>query len=56
MLWTAPELLRMNDPPPNGTPAGDIYSFAIIMQEIIERGPPYCNCRLTPKGKMIYFW
>ncbi|EDV22105.1 uncharacterized protein TRIADDRAFT_29353, partial [Trichoplax adhaerens] len=49
MLWTAPELLRMTEAPINGTQPGDVYSFAIIMQEIIERGPPFCNSRLTPK-------
>jgi atrial natriuretic peptide receptor A len=36
-LWTAPELLRMENPPPEGSQKGDIYSFAIIMHEIIER-------------------
>ena len=36
-LWTAPELLRMPSPPPEGTQKGDVYSFAIICQEIIYR-------------------
>lgn len=36
-LWTAPELLRMNNPPAPGSQKGDVYSFAIIMQEIIMR-------------------
>ncbi|PAA64474.1 hypothetical protein BOX15_Mlig000254g5 [Macrostomum lignano] len=36
-LWTAPELLRNPTPPPEGTKEGDVYSFAIICQEIIYR-------------------
>ncbi|CAG5115044.1 unnamed protein product, partial [Candidula unifasciata] len=37
MLWTAPELLRMANRPREGTPKGDVYSFAIICQEIVYR-------------------
>ncbi|XP_061185413.1 atrial natriuretic peptide receptor 1-like isoform X7 [Saccostrea echinata] len=36
-LWTAPELLRMHQRPPEGTQKGDVYSFAIICQEIVYR-------------------
>ena len=41
LLWTAPELLRMQRRPSKGTQKGDVYSFAIIMQEILLRCPPY---------------
>ena len=40
-LWTAPELLRMPGPPPEGTQKGDVYSFAIICQEIVYRKGPF---------------
>ncbi|XP_046576411.1 atrial natriuretic peptide receptor 1-like isoform X1 [Haliotis rubra] len=36
-LWTAPELLRMTNRPPEGSNKGDVYSFAIICQEIVYR-------------------
>jgi len=40
-LWTAPELLRMTTRPINGTQKADVYSFAIILQEIMFRAAPY---------------
>uniref|UniRef100_A0A8D0GB24 Guanylate cyclase n=1 Tax=Sphenodon punctatus TaxID=8508 RepID=A0A8D0GB24_SPHPU len=42
LYWTAPELLRMKEYPFHGTQKGDIYSFAILMRELIynnEDGP-----------------
>src|SRR4051812_31657618 len=30
--------------------AGDVYSFGIIMQELILRGLPFCMLDLTPQG------
>uniref|UniRef100_A0A670ZHI0 Guanylate cyclase n=1 Tax=Pseudonaja textilis TaxID=8673 RepID=A0A670ZHI0_PSETE len=32
---------------PKGTLQGDVFSFAIILQEVILRGPPYCTMELT---------
>ncbi|XP_055375408.1 uncharacterized protein LOC129608109 [Condylostylus longicornis] len=50
LLWTAPELLR-NTKGHNkcGTQMGDVYSFGIIMQEVVVRGEPYCMLSLSPE-------
>ncbi|XP_070178422.1 atrial natriuretic peptide receptor 2-like [Littorina saxatilis] len=37
LLWTAPELLRLQNRPPDGSQKGDVYSFAVICQEIVYR-------------------
>ncbi len=43
-LWVAPELLRLGDlRPKNGTPEGDIYSFGIILSEIVTRELPFAK-------------
>uniref|UniRef100_A0A3B4B8H8 guanylate cyclase n=1 Tax=Periophthalmus magnuspinnatus TaxID=409849 RepID=A0A3B4B8H8_9GOBI len=39
LLWTAPELLR--NPVRGGSYAGDVFSFSIIIQEVITRTLPY---------------
>ncbi|XP_058876920.1 retinal guanylyl cyclase 2-like [Acipenser ruthenus] len=41
-LWTAPELLRDSNLEQKGTFRGDVFSFSIIMQEVIVRNAPYC--------------
>ena len=48
LAWTAPELLRTigtnNNPMCRSwSKAADVYSFGIIMQEILLKGAPFCN-------------
>uniref|UniRef100_A0A3Q1IGT6 Guanylate cyclase n=1 Tax=Anabas testudineus TaxID=64144 RepID=A0A3Q1IGT6_ANATE len=47
LLWTAPEILRSGHLGLHGTQHGDVYSFAIIMQEVVIRGPPFCMLDLS---------
>lgn len=51
MFWTAPELLRQVVPEVNGTPKGDVYSFAIILWELMynSKSGPYHDVDLEPK-------
>ncbi|XP_069101884.1 atrial natriuretic peptide receptor 1-like isoform X2 [Argopecten irradians] len=54
-LWTAPELLRMHHRPPEGTQKGDVYSFAIICQEIVYRSGVFylANLDLSPEERIL---
>lgn len=54
MLWTAPELLRSPNRPRYGTPKGDVYSFAIILQELVFRNMPFFLDLMTPKGQWAF--
>ncbi|KAF6730676.1 Retinal guanylyl cyclase 2 [Oryzias melastigma] len=47
LLWTAPEVLRSGQAGVHGTLTADVYSFAIIMQEVVIRGPPFCMLDLS---------
>lgn len=57
-LWTAPELVRANNYSEKGTQKGDVYSFAIIVQEICCRQGVFylgdCDEK-TPKGELNVF-
>lgn len=48
LLWTAPELLR--NPVRGGSYAGDVFSFSIIIQEVISRTLPYAMMDMPAQG------
>ncbi|KAI1295476.1 Atrial natriuretic peptide receptor 1 [Halotydeus destructor] len=51
LLWTAPEHLREPEDNRTGSPKGDVYSFAIILQEIINRSAPFDNMTKQNNGR-----
>ncbi|KAJ8974726.1 hypothetical protein NQ317_000392 [Molorchus minor] len=48
-LWRAPELLRDPNPPARGTQKGDVYSFAIVLYEIIGRAGCWGKINMDPE-------
>ncbi|TRY96723.1 hypothetical protein DNTS_032206 [Danionella cerebrum] len=48
LFWTAPELLRNTKLQKKGTYPADVYSFSIIMQEVISRCAPFCMLDMPP--------
>uniref|UniRef100_A0A3Q3JDG6 Guanylate cyclase n=1 Tax=Monopterus albus TaxID=43700 RepID=A0A3Q3JDG6_MONAL len=49
LFWLAPEFLRDPASTRKGTYKGDVYSFSIILQEVVVRGAPYCMLGLPPE-------
>uniref|UniRef100_A0A6M2DX41 Guanylate cyclase n=1 Tax=Xenopsylla cheopis TaxID=163159 RepID=A0A6M2DX41_XENCH len=54
-LWTAPELLRMDSTkrPPEGTQKGDVYSFGIIVHEIVTRKGAFFREDFMPAKEIV---
>ncbi|XP_051551317.1 retinal guanylyl cyclase 2-like [Myxocyprinus asiaticus] len=48
-FWTAPEILRDPRLQKKGTYTADVYSFSIIMQEVISRCAPFCMLDMPPQ-------
>ena len=48
LIWTAPEHLRTAFP--GQSQKGDVYSYAIILHEIVLQSGPFGNTELTPEG------
>ncbi len=48
MLWTAPELLRQTKPQPSKL--ADVYSFSIIMFEVITRQTPFFDTIMSDES------
>ena len=62
MLWTAPEILIERNQEEGkfvpGTPKGDVYSFAIIVQEMLYRNGTFFvseENQPSPKGDFVQF-
>ncbi|XP_048576329.1 atrial natriuretic peptide receptor 1 isoform X2 [Nematostella vectensis] len=49
LLWVAPEILRLPSRPARGTQKGDVFSFAIILEEFHTREEPYSASYMEPK-------
>ncbi|KAG7484851.1 hypothetical protein MATL_G00053690 [Megalops atlanticus] len=49
LFWTAPEFLRDPNLGRKGSFSGDVYSFSIIMQEVICRSTPFCMLDMPAK-------
>ncbi|XP_053743556.1 atrial natriuretic peptide receptor 1-like [Synchiropus splendidus] len=53
-LWMAPELLRIDSPPLQGTQKGDVYGFGIILQEVaLRRGAFYLDGDLLSPKEIV---
>lgn len=52
-LWKAPELLRDPSPLLRGSQKGDVYSFGIVLYEIIGRKGPWGETTYNHDGEFI---
>ena len=51
LLWVAPELLSRSE---RKTKPGDVYSYGIILAEILTREDPYAELQMDPRGFTNY--
>ena len=60
LLWTAPELLRHADVAVKLTESdlqrADVYSFAIVLFEVVYRSYPFDTDPMTPTGTVRGLW
>ena len=55
LLWTAPELFALGDNmAPEGTEKCDVYSFGIMLQEILFRNTLFFDGDVSAEGKGIH--
>lgn len=53
-LWKSPELLRLTNPPARGTQKADVYSFGIVLFEIIGRNGPWGVTNLSNESEQSF--